>query len=138
VKSDLEENIVDLISPVHGQMRTLDNDVIEILSSDDEFQVGILSDNVDMDFEAKTSLEECAATDWQDPCIVSWIVYNGEPIAVTQQLKVERIEVLEGLPSVWPKGHALGYLAKSTLPVPCEKCGCTLTWKLPIPYLLQG
>jgi hypothetical protein len=74
----------------------------EILSSDDEFQVGILSDDVDMDFEAKTSLEECAATDWQDPRIVSRIVYNGEPIAVTQQLKVEQIEVLEGLPSVWP------------------------------------
>jgi hypothetical protein len=83
VKSDLEENIVDLISPVHGQMRTLDNDVIEILSSDDEFQVGILSDDVDMDFEAKTSLEECAATDWQDPRIVSRIVYNGEPIVLT-------------------------------------------------------
>jgi len=40
----------------------LDDDVIGILSSDDEFQAGVLSDDVDMDFEDKTLLEECAAT----------------------------------------------------------------------------
>jgi hypothetical protein len=52
---------------VHIQTQTLDdNDVIEILSSDDEFQVGVLSDDVDMDFE-DILLEECAATNWQDP-----------------------------------------------------------------------
>jgi len=93
MKSELEEDIFDLISPVHVRTRTLDDDLIEILSSDDEFQVGILSDDVDMDFEDKTLLEECAATDWQDPGIVSHIVYNSKPIVVTQQLKVEQIEV---------------------------------------------
>ena len=102
MKSEPEEDIFDLISPVHVRTRTLDDDLIEILSSDDEFQVGILSDDVDMDFEDKTLLEECAATDWQDPGIVSCVVYNGKPIVVMRQLKVERIEVLEGLPTVWP------------------------------------
>ena len=128
VKSE-PEDIVDLISPVHVRTRTLDDDVIEILSSDDEFQVGILSDDVDMDFEAKTSLEECAATDWQDPRIVSRIVYNGEPIAVTRQLKVEQIEVLEGLPSVWPVPRiATAYLVDLRAPeFDVEENGKTFT-----------
>jgi hypothetical protein len=53
--------------------------VIKILlsKSDDKFQVGVLSDDVDMNFEDKTLLEECAATDWQDPNIVLCIVYNS-------------------------------------------------------------
>jgi hypothetical protein len=102
VKSEPDEDIIDLTSPVHVRTQTLDDNIVEILSSDDEFQVGVLSDDVDMDFEDETVLEEYAATNWQDPSIVSRVVYNGEPISVTRQLKVERIEVLEGLPSVWP------------------------------------
>ena len=93
MKSELEEDIFDLISPMHVQTWMPDNNVIEILSSDDKFQVGILLDDVDMDFKDKTLLEECTATDWQDPGIVSHIVYNSKPIVVTQQLKVEQIEV---------------------------------------------
>ena len=129
VKSEPGEDIIDLTSPVQVRTQTLDDDIIEILSSDDEFQVGVLSDDVDMDFEDKTLLEECAATSWQDPSIVSRVVYNGEPIMVTRQLKVERIEVLEGLPSVWPVPRiATAYLVDLRAPeFDVEENGKTFT-----------
>ena len=101
VKSEPDENIIDLTSPVHVRMWTLDDNIIEILSLDVEFQVRVLSD-VYMNFEDETALQEYTATNWQDPSIVLCIVYNSEPIVMTQQLKVKWVEVLEGLPSVWP------------------------------------
>jgi hypothetical protein len=45
---------------------------------------------------------ECNPTDWQGNAVASCVVYNGDPVSVTWQLKVERIEILEKLPSVWP------------------------------------
>lgn len=43
-----------------------------------------------------------SSTDWQDPDVVSYVVYDGEPISITTKVKIRRIELLFVIPSRWP------------------------------------
>ena len=63
--------------------------MIEILSSDSEGEVEVRSGLEDF---SDTKFLECNPTDWQDNA--SRVVYNGDPVPVTRQLKVEHIEIL--------------------------------------------
>ena len=75
------------------------NEVTEILSSDSE---GEVEGRSGLEHFGDTKFLECNPTDWQDDAVASRVVYNGEPVPITRQLDVERIEILEKLPSVWP------------------------------------
>jgi hypothetical protein len=90
-------------------------EVTKILSSDEEMDLDLnLKDSDTSDFECDMSygLEgmensddiECEKlpTHWQDADVTSHIIHDGEPISVTRQLKVEHIELLTKVPSVWP------------------------------------
>lgn len=65
--------------------------MIEILSSDSEGEVEVRSGLEDF---SDTKFLECNPTDWQDNAVASRVVYNGDPVPVTRQLKVEHIEIL--------------------------------------------
>jgi hypothetical protein len=91
-------------------------EVTEILSSDEEMDLDV-RDLDTSDFERDMSYgldgaensddaehEKCQSlpTNWQDANITSHIIHDGEPILVMRQLKVERVELLTKVPSVWP------------------------------------
>ena len=86
-------------------------EVTEILSSDEEMEVdgGITLEEEsfrrDLSYEPEDNHEinlPQGPTDWQDPNITSQVIHEGKTIQVTHQLKVERIELLNNVPSVWP------------------------------------
>jgi hypothetical protein len=41
-------------------------------------------------------------TDWNDPSMESHVIYKGKPTDVTLHLKVEHVELLKSVPSLWP------------------------------------
>ena len=80
-----------LPSPRTQTLKIGGNEVIEILSSDSEGEVEVRSGLEDF---SDTKFLECNPTDWQDNAVASHVVYNGDPVPVTRQLKVEHIEIL--------------------------------------------
>lgn len=89
------------------------DEIIEILYSDDEDDGGVeMREDVDLDFEQRNADDgsdtrddgkaPAAPTDWLNSQIQSKVVHDGHTIAVTRQLKVERVEILTELPSAWP------------------------------------
>lgn len=126
IKADPNEEVLNLTLSVAVKTRSLlknDVEVLEILSSDDEVMLGdqdLDGDESDMsqwpgldqsDYESEgiDSMDEeeeedsllQLPTDWNDPKIDSQILKTGEKISVTRQVKVQRVELLEDLPSIW-------------------------------------
>jgi hypothetical protein len=98
-----------------------DQEVIKILSSDEEMDDTVDDDVLDMISEAErdSSYEAMSEgdleddgrleseimsipTDWNDPSTKSHVIYEGKPTDVTLHLKVEHVELLESVPSLWP------------------------------------
>jgi hypothetical protein len=121
-----EDTLFDLTVPSAEPMKTRlftqgDQEVIEILSSDKEIDDAVDDDVLDMISEAERDssyeamsegdLEDDGSfeskivsipTDWNDPSMESHVVYEGKPTDVTSHLKVERVELLASVPSLWP------------------------------------
>lgn len=110
-----------LDSPIRTRIsRDNDRDIIEIFSSDDdmddeETDPGFLTEaETDSSYRAMSeggldveeleddSEEMGVPTDWNDPEVLSRIIYNGKLMPVTRQLAVEGVEILDCIPSLWP------------------------------------
>jgi len=98
-----------------------DQEVIEILSSDEEMDDAVDDNVLDMISEAERDssyeamsegdLEDDGSfeseiksipTDWNDPSTESHVIYEGKPTDVTLHLKVKHVELLKSIPSLWP------------------------------------
>jgi len=121
-----EDALFDLTVPSAKPVKTRlftqgDQEVIEILSSDDEMDDAVDDDVLDMISEAERDssyeamsegdLEDDGSfeseimsipTDWNDPSTESHVIYEGKLTDVTSHLKVEHVELLESVPSLWP------------------------------------
>jgi hypothetical protein len=100
-KTEPDDTPVILVNASLAQLRTRvirenDQDVVEILSSDEESETesGVL------DVEQRDLILD--VTDWQDPAVQSNVLVNGVRTRVTRQQYVQRVETLTCIPSLWP------------------------------------
>jgi hypothetical protein len=104
-KTEPDDTPVRFVDATPAQLRTRvirenNQDVVEILSSDEESESGSGRGNEMPDVEHSESVLDI--TDWQDPAIQSNVIVNGVRTRVTRQQYVQRVETLRCIPSVWP------------------------------------
>jgi len=116
-KVELDNTMVEIDgAPPSTKTRTLQEkgkEVLEILSSDDEIDMGDSSDwqtefsqgegdidDIDMESDDEFVEPKTSETDWQDPKVTSKLIAGWT--RVTRQMKVEHVEYLTEIPSLWP------------------------------------